>query len=63
VLAGGGGDDGLNGGQGLDAFDAGPGRDLVEARDGTRETVRCGPGQDTARVDAADRTIGCEQRT
>ena len=38
----------------------GSGNDTIYARDGERDTVDCGPGTDTAWVDAADATTGCE---
>lgn len=68
-IDGGHGDDRLTGGTGkdllvdrfgLNAFDAGPGRDSVFARNGARELVRCGPGNDRAQVDRNDRARGCE---
>jgi len=59
-LRGGSGNDTLIGGPGANAYDAGAGRDLVRARNGVRETIRCGPGVDTARVDRRDRVFGCE---
>jgi hypothetical protein len=59
-LTGGSGADRLDGGPGRNAYDAGPGDDRVKARNGRRETVRCGPGEDTARADANDRLRGCE---
>jgi Ca2+-binding RTX toxin-like protein len=60
-LTGGSGRDRLDGGAGRNAYDAGSGDDRVMARNGHRETVRCGPGDDLARVDADDRVRGCEQ--
>jgi Ca2+-binding RTX toxin-like protein len=59
-LTGGRGDDTLVGGPGVNAYDAGPGRDVVDARNATRELVRCGSGRDRARVDRNDRLVGCE---
>jgi Ca2+-binding RTX toxin-like protein len=59
-LTGGTGDDRLDGGSGRNAYDAGPGSDRVEARNGHAETVRCGPGVDTAYADESDRLRGCE---
>jgi len=59
-LEGGSGGDLLNGGRGTDSFDAGAGNDRVMARDGRRETVRCGSGRDRATVDRRDRLRGCE---
>lgn len=59
-LTGGRGNDRLVGGPGVNAYDAGPGRDTVDARNGVRETVRCGSGRDAARIDRSDRVVGCE---
>ncbi len=59
-LTGGGGSDRLDGGPGRNAYDAGRGDDRIKARNGLREQVRCGPGEDTARVDRNDRLRGCE---
>jgi Ca2+-binding RTX toxin-like protein len=60
-LTGGSGSDRLDGGPGRNAYDAGSGDDTVKARNGRRETVRCGPGDDSARVDSNDRVRGCER--
>jgi hypothetical protein len=62
-LTGGVGGDVLVDGFGTNAFDAGPGSDRVDARNGSRETVRCGPGFDRVRADRRDRLRGCELRT
>lgn len=51
----------LIGGTGKNRCSAGAGRDVVSARNGTRETVNCGPGRDTATVDRKDRPRGCER--
>ena len=59
-LTGGGGADLLDGGPGRNAFDAGRGDDRIRARNGLRERVRCGPGDDTALADRSDRLRGCE---
>lgn len=62
-LLGGGGDDRLFGGLGKDRIDGGKGRDLLEggagadviaARDGVRDTVRCGGGRDSVVADRVD---------
>jgi hypothetical protein len=50
----------LKGGPGKNRYSGGRGRDLIRAANGRRETVRCGPGADTAFVDRADRIFGCE---
>jgi Ca2+-binding RTX toxin-like protein len=62
-LTGGSGADLLDGGSGRNAYDAGSGDDTVKARNGRREIVRCGSGDDTARVDRNDRVRGCEHVT
>lgn len=61
ILLGLGGDDCLIGGPGRDTVDAGAGNDVVTAKDGTAETVRCGPGTDTVIADRSDRLIACER--
>jgi hypothetical protein len=33
----------------------------VRAANGVKERIRCGPGNDSARVDAEDTTVGCEK--
>jgi Ca2+-binding RTX toxin-like protein len=38
----------------------GSGNDTIDARDGERDTVDCGPGADTVYADAIDVTAGCE---
>lgn len=63
ALYGRGGADTLSGGAGKNLYDAGAGNDLVLAVNGRRETIRCGPGRDRARLDRADRAIGCERVT
>ena len=60
-LTGGRGDDRLDGGPGRNAYDAGPGDDRIKARNGQRERVRCGSGNDWVRADPEDRLRGCEQ--
>jgi Ca2+-binding RTX toxin-like protein len=61
-LTGGSGRDRLVDRKGVNAFDAGSGADFVDARNGRREPVRCGPGFDLVRVDRRDRLRGCERR-
>jgi dienelactone hydrolase len=69
VVLGRGGGDCLSGGRGADRLDGGPagdrlkggrGRDRIDAKDGNRDVVRCGPGRDRATVDRKDRVRGCE---
>ena len=62
-LTGGSGRDVLTGGAGTNAYDAGSGTDVVNAANGRREPVRCGAGNDRARVDRRDRVSGCEHVT
>jgi Ca2+-binding RTX toxin-like protein len=38
----------------------GSGADTIDARDGERDTIDCGPGADTVYADAIDVTAGCE---
>ena len=61
VLNGGGGDDTVRGGAGRDRLSGGPGPDRLVAREGRRDKVRCGPGDDVAIVDRRDTTVGCER--
>jgi hypothetical protein len=69
VLIGGKGRDRLDGGSGRDSFNmrrgtelrAG-GRDVIDARDGMRDEVNCGKGNDVAIVDAVeDGVYDCEK--
>jgi hypothetical protein len=60
-LSGGPGNDTLSGGPGKNRYSGGAGKDRINARNRVRETVSCGPGKDRARVDASDRTVGCER--
>jgi hypothetical protein len=63
VLRGGVGEDRLKGHGGRDRLLGGPGDDLILARDGQRDIVSCGPGdEDVAVVDATDRVrADCER--
>lgn len=60
-LSGGGGDDVLAGGTGSDRLLGGAGRDSIDARDGRRDFINCGPGRDAVRVDSLDRLRRCER--
>ena len=62
-LLGGPGADKLTGGPSADRLIGGPGNDRLQARDGTADTVNCGPGSsDRAVVDGSDRVAAsCEQ--
>ncbi|HEV2859132.1 MAG TPA: S8 family serine peptidase [Solirubrobacterales bacterium] len=56
-LAGG---DCLNGNRGKDRLGGGAGDDLLRSRDGKRDLVNCGAGDDTAIADRLDRLRNCE---
>jgi Ca2+-binding RTX toxin-like protein len=60
VLNAGDGNDTLEGGAGSDLLFGGAGDDTLRARDGHADRVDCGPGADTAIVDALDTLVGCE---
>ena len=62
-LLGGPGADKLTGGPAADRLLGGPGNDRLLARDGSADTVNCGPGSgDLAVVDSSDRVAaGCER--
>jgi trypsin len=67
-LSGGRGNDLLVGGRGRDRLSGGRdrlaghgGSDVINARDGARDTVDCGPGRDSVRRDVRDRVRGCER--
>jgi RTX calcium-binding nonapeptide repeat (4 copies) len=68
VLGGESGDDVLDGGAGVDRFwgdsigacipgYCSSGQDQIHARDGAQETLNCGPGTDSAQVDASDYVV------
>jgi Ca2+-binding RTX toxin-like protein len=60
-LSGGAGNDKLDGGPGPNTYSGGGGNDSINAANGKRETVNCGAGRDSARVDKTDRVKGCEK--
>ncbi len=60
-IRGGAGDDRLVGGRGHDRLFGRAGNDEIRARDGVRDWVRCGAGNDLAVVDRLDRVRGCER--
>jgi len=60
-LDGGLGADALTGGAGADVLRGGGGDDELDGVDGEIDDADCGAGDDRARVDAADRTSGCEE--
>jgi uncharacterized delta-60 repeat protein len=59
-LVGGPGGDRLVGGPGRNSYRAGAGPDSVNALNGRRERVTCGPGRDRVRADRGDQLFGCE---
>ncbi|MGH3242417.1 MAG: hypothetical protein ACRDNL_18720, partial [Spirillospora sp.] len=61
-LAGGRGGDRLDGGPDDDRLKGGPGGDRIDAKDGEKDIVRCGPGFDRVRVDRKDQVRGCERQ-
>ena len=61
VLKGLGGGDLLMGGPGRDKLYGGAANDRLLARDGQPDIVDCGPGSDSATIDARDRVKGCEK--
>ena len=54
------GDDFADPGAGLDRLFGGTGADVLRARDGGRDIVDCGPGEDLAIVDRQDTARDCE---
>lgn len=54
------GNDVIDGGPGADKMFGGTGNDRLQARDGTRDLVDCGPGRDTAVIDNIDVVKSCE---
>jgi len=62
TVYGGRGSDLVVGGGGRDRLHGGRGPDLIYARDGRRDRVHCGSGNDRASVDAVDDVAGCEHR-
>jgi Ca2+-binding RTX toxin-like protein len=61
-IAGKGGDDCINGNKGKDRLKGGDGDDRVRARDGERDRVNCGKGEDRVVADRDDKLRGCEER-
>ncbi len=59
-LKGGRNDDELVGGRAGDILQGGPGSDLALSRDGKRDKINCGAGDDTALVDQRDVVKNCE---
>jgi Ca2+-binding RTX toxin-like protein len=55
------GNDSIDGGAGIDTVFGGSGNDTINARDGERDTIDCGSGNDKVVADALDVVRGCEQ--
>jgi Glycosyl hydrolase family 26/RTX calcium-binding nonapeptide repeat (4 copies) len=62
TVYGGRGSDGVSGGKGRDRIHGGRGPDTIHARDGRRDRISCGKGQDLVAVDRVDRIAGCERK-
>jgi arylsulfatase A-like enzyme len=60
LVYGTGGDDRIYGGLGLDRMYGGIGRDVIYARDGRRDVIGCGTGDDTVLADRVDVVSACE---
>jgi hypothetical protein len=59
-IFGGAGNDVITGGGGADRLWGGRGSDTINAVDGERDYIDCGPGPDRAVVDKFDKVINCE---
>ena len=59
-ISGGRGNDVIFGGSGADRLLGGPGSDTINAADGERDVVDCGPGRDRVIADPFDVVSGCE---
>ncbi len=60
-LFGGAGADVLSGGPDRNRYSGGGGPDRIEAANGVREVIDCGPGRDRVRADRTDRLHKCER--
>ena len=58
-----GGADCVSGGTGKDRLRGGPDHDTIRAKDGKRDRVACGPGQDHVIADRKDKVRGCERKS
>lgn len=59
-IMGGPGNDVIVGGSGADLLFGGPGSDTINAADGERDAVDCGPGRDRVIADSVDVVTNCE---
>ena len=59
-IVGGGGDDAIAGGFANSIIRGGTGNERILAVNGRIDRIDCGPGRDSARVDAGDRVRRCE---
>jgi Ca2+-binding RTX toxin-like protein len=57
TLRGAAGNDQVTGGGGVDSLSGGDGDDVIDARDGVRDTVSCGSGQDEVIADLVDAVL------
>jgi len=57
-VSGGAGGDTVSGGAGSDTVSGGPGNDTINARDGAADSINCGTGTDTVRLDPEDTVSG-----
>jgi hypothetical protein len=62
TIDGGPANDTIVGGKGTDGLYGGPGDDAIDSKDGTVDTVDCGPGSDIVDADRADNVKNCEHR-
>jgi Ca2+-binding RTX toxin-like protein len=59
-LYGGGGNDILIAGRGRTLLDGGPGNDIIDALNGRKDTINCGPGDDVVIAQKGDQLENCE---
>ena len=62
ALYGNGGNDTIYGGGGVDAFFGGGGNDIIHAKNGNKDYVDGGPGNDTDYTDPIDTVLNVEHR-
>ena len=62
LIRGGAGNDSISGGRGLDVLNGQAGNDTISARDGKKDSIRCGSGKDKVTADAIDKVSpDCEK--
>jgi PKD repeat protein len=62
VISGGPGNDTITGGPGADTVMAGPGDDIIDVKDGARDKIDCGSGNDKVTSDPQDVRANCDSR-